>query len=135
MEQKERIIKFRAWNKKYKKMTEPNEFFRISSRNGAIIYDIDTEADNEYILMQFTGLKDRNGVDIYERDILLWHYRKLKSLKPHTYKVIQTNGCFGLVDVENELNYKCFHEINFSIEELEVIGNTLQKELLIPQTS
>ncbi len=61
-----REIKFRAWHKKYKLMIyipTMNEF-----SDGIIYpscYDI-----RDCILMQYTGLKDKNGKEIYEGDIL-----------------------------------------------------------------
>jgi len=50
-----REIKFRAWDNEFKKMKQ---------------IDIQEGFDSELLLMQFTGLKDKNGKEIYEGDIL-----------------------------------------------------------------
>ena len=56
-----REIKFRAWDKEDKFMTDP---FFLGSLNAGDGYDQDWK------VMQFTGLKDKNKKDIYDGDIL-----------------------------------------------------------------
>lgn len=130
----DRITKFRAWNKKEKRMVYDDEDSIKISLQGLLSYmgvGLDTEL--RYEIMQFTGLKDKNKNEIYEGDIVKYDDSPDETegtpFKTCFIEKIEfRNGGFGFN--ENTWDY-WENEFSYEIEYLKIIGNVYEnKELL-----
>jgi len=74
------------------------------------------------IYMQYTGLKDCRGVEIYEGDIL-GNGKNNKNI----YEVTFEDGCFDNTLIFEDESYEYFH----NSYQLEVIGNIYENPELI----
>jgi hypothetical protein len=103
-----RVIKFRAWDKNKKEMFDP-------------VGEMDLNNDG---VMQYTGLKDKNGKDIYEGDVL-------KIEKEPNAEVIYGNGSFVGKEVNGWDPMADYFPLCGNIKTAEVIGNKFENPELL----
>ncbi|MGG1444364.1 YopX family protein [Brevibacillus laterosporus] len=65
-----REIKFRIWDKANEIIIQDDGHFYITADGDVIGVNDDLDISESVILMQYTGLHDKNGKEIYEGDIL-----------------------------------------------------------------
>ena len=133
-----REIKFRVWD-------EPNQcwsdYCHYIGEDGTMYHDINAiDEPDQYIVEQYTGLKDKNGKEIYEGDIVKQFVCGVKMFKGkpcgrHTIWQVRWNEdecCFELYYLSGSL---FGDSMMANGEEYEVVGNIHENPELFKEDS
>ena len=134
-----REIKFRAWDKNDKRIfIDPQMIDFYNKKIGYMQYQTEYMPDTSYSipvgfeefeyseLMEWTGLYDKNGEDIYEGDILF------ESFGEKYYKVVFENGSFR-AEFEGDFEEHSVDLIDVVAQGCEVVGNIYENPELIEE--
>ncbi len=121
-------LKFRAFNKKSQRMFKSGALSFSTERHSFMLYndkEMDRVKDDDMEIMQFTGQKDVNNADVFQRDIVHMEGKK--------YIIVWDNnrGGWSYTDVERQMTMTSFGRFEANI--CKVIGNEFENsELLNP---
>ena len=132
-----REIKFRGWERELQMMVYDTELggwiFEYDGNPVRAVNQMINEEDYFYDLMQYTGLKDKNGVEIYEGDILSTDLSR-------PYLIVEfRNGAFMYQCHDGGRNYFDFMEpanerLKSNTKYHEVIGNIYENPELLERS-
>lgn len=120
-----REIKFRAWDGVEKRMYEVKEikFIGLNSEPYKVFIDYGYQVE-EPILMQYTNLKDKNGKEIYEGDIVI------RSEEPSIKAVIEWDEDICGFNADLKYEPRDFMEL-YRRGRIEIIGNIYENPNLL----
>lgn len=124
--------KFRAWLKEEKEMIDVDEIHWSDGQLDFIGDGITFKCkSDDLVLMQSTGLKDKNGKEIFEGDVVQYQNTKVPSADSKGVVRYFDNWAMFGIDIEhNEPRALFFNGLADHIS-LDVVGNTYENPELL----
>lgn len=123
-------IKFRVYDKEKNMWTNfkilDNTIYFMDKNTGVWFHE-KYKAKGRFALMQYTGIKDKNDVEIYEGGIVLIRIDKTNIL--HKTVVKFKHGAF-IADIIGDNDYIYLFHFGFNEDDFEVIGNIYENKNL-----
>ena len=124
-------FKFRAWHKPTRRLFDvwcytPEYVFENSEVDGVYASPTNPARIEDCILMQCTGIKDRNGKLIYENDLVKEISEEVEEDMLVAFD--EDDAMFALVSSTDEYNFSLFYG-----EDLEIIGNIHENPELLEE--
>jgi uncharacterized phage protein (TIGR01671 family) len=119
-----REIKFRAWHTQVKAL-KPVEWINLKGDLLKVPF-YGNWAKSSCVLMQYTGVKDKNGNEIYEADLVKWTDKFGEN--PNIFKVAYDTAQWVIVPISDSILGWYIGE-----KELEIIGNVYENPELVQQ--
>ncbi|HGF7463262.1 TPA: YopX family protein [Enterococcus faecium] len=126
------LLQFRAWYTPFKGKTIGQEM--KYGQAGRLITHAEMAPD-KYVLMQSTGLKDKNGVGIFDGDIVLVNVSNGFDHLVNEKTIVQESGFHsGLIckSLASGMEYRVFKHKKMDYE-YEVIGNIYENSELLEE--
>lgn len=122
-----RELKFRVWHPDDYRIYYFSNFAEIVDWQRGDEYRLENEEGRMVNYMQYTGLKDRNGVEIFEGDIVEYIDGE------YSFVGVVKNSIFGLYARDDKDNYKFedFADENTMTAEVKILGNIYENKDLI----
>lgn len=124
------IPRYRAWDKEFKEMVQVDalvfeeQIVKATYKNGNVV----KEDLKNYVLMQSTGLTDKNGKEIFEGDVV--KMAKNVYSEPTCYEVVRHRGGAYRLDSKQ---YGC--ELWLRHTDCEIAGNIYKNPELLEVSS
>ena len=124
-----REIKFRAWDKENEKMMKVSSL-HLENKEISVKENGTFHLFRMQDLMQYTGLKDKNGKEIYEGDIVLIKLDETSTW--HKTVVGFKKGAF-IADLIDKEDYVYIFHHGFTGDDFEIIGNVYENKNLLEE--